>query len=100
MGNARHRQDRLQQPEAQRELSYNPALAAAQTHPGLYDLYRQLFAIHASVDCKLFMAFSSIGKQGTRWGSWGHLEFYGQDLSEMPKQRALMDSVRARLSHR
>lgn len=86
------------QPEAQAELPYNPALAAVQTHTGMYDLYRQLFAIHASADCKLFMAFSSIGKQGTRWGSWGHLMYYGQDVSEMPKQRILMDSVAARPS--
>jgi len=88
------------QPEAQGELPYNPTLSAIQTHPGMYDLYRQLFAIHASVDCKMFMAFSSVSKQGTRWGSWGHLAHYGQDVSEMPKQQALLDSIRERRSHR
>jgi hypothetical protein len=37
------------------------------------------------------MAFSSIGRQGERWGSWGHQEFYGQSRQAIPKYGALLD---------
>ena len=51
---------------------YLPALKAAQYHPGMFDVYMKNFALHQEIGCELFMAFSSISKQGTRWGSWGH----------------------------
>jgi len=78
-------------PDGQQELPYMPALAAAQQHPGMYDLYLQNFRLHQEVGCKLFCAFSSVGRQGTRWGSWGHAARYGQPLSDAPKLRALLD---------
>jgi hypothetical protein len=68
-----------------------PALEAAQKHPGMYDLYLKNFKLHQEVGCKLFCAFSSIGAQGTRWGSWGHAARYRQPLSETPKLRAVLD---------
>jgi hypothetical protein len=79
------------QPEGQQTLAYMPALAAAQKHPGMYDLYLKNFKLHQEVGCKLFCAFSSIGAQGTRWGSWGHAARYRQPLSETPKLRAVLD---------
>jgi hypothetical protein len=79
------------QPEGQKELPYMPALKAAQYHPGMYTLYLRNLALHQEIGCELFMAFSSVSKQGTRWGSWGHQERYDQDRSELPKLRALLD---------
>lgn len=79
------------QPKGQAELPYNPALGAAQSHPKMYELYLRNLALHQEVGCKLFCAFASVGKQGTRYGSWGHLARYGQPLSEAPKMRALLD---------
>ena len=80
------------QPQGQGEKSYNKALGAAQTHPAMYDLYRDNLRIYAGLDCELFCAFNSIGSQGSRWGSWGHLERYGQDPATAPKYRALLDA--------
>ncbi len=85
------------QPEGQQELSYMPALAAAQRHPGMYDLYMQNFQLHLDIGCKLFCAFSSIGRQGTRYGSWGQAAYYGQPLSEAPKLSAVLDANSARV---
>lgn len=79
------------QPEGQQELAYMPALAAAQKHSGMYDLYLKNFRLHQEVGCKLFCAYSSISGQGTRWGSWGHAARYRQPLNETPKLRALLD---------
>lgn len=80
------------QPEGQKELPYMPALKAAQKHPGMRTLYQKNFAVHKAAGCDLFMAFSSISEQGSRYGSWGHLERYGQDPAEMPKFQALLDA--------
>lgn len=82
-----HIQSRLQA-----ETPYLPALKAAQYHDGLYDISMRNLRLHQAVGCELFMAFSSIGIQGTRWGSFGHQERYGQPASEMPKYRALLDA--------
>lgn len=79
------------QPKDQKETDYLPALKAAQYHPGMYELYLRNFALHQEVGCDLFVAFSSVSKQGLRWGSWGHQERYGQSPDEMPKLRALLD---------
>jgi len=78
------------QPEGQEELRYMPALAAAQKHPGMYDLYLKNFSLLQDIGCKLFCAYSSVGVQGSRWGSWGHAERYKQPVSEAPKLRALL----------
>ncbi len=80
------------QPEGQEELAYMPALAEAQKHPGMYDLYLKDLHLHQQVGCKLFCAYSSVGVQGTRWGSWGAAARYGQPLSQTPKLRALLDA--------
>ena len=80
------------QPKGQEEKPYMPALKAAQFSQGMYDVYMKNFAVHQEVGCDLFAAFSSIGKQGLRWGSWGHQEFYGQPRSAIPKYGALLDT--------
>jgi hypothetical protein len=80
------------QPEGQVEKAYNPALGAAQKHPAMYDLYRELLDHYAKAGCDLFCAFNSVGGQGSRWGSWGHIERYGQDPDEVPKYRAIVDA--------
>jgi hypothetical protein len=79
------------QPEGQREMPYMPALAAAQRHPGMYDLYMKNLRLHQEVGCKLFCAYTSVGRQGTRYGSWGHAAYYGQQLADAPKLRAILD---------
>jgi len=79
------------QPLNQAELPYNPALGAAQSNPGMYDLYVENMRLQKAMGNQLFCAFSSIGKQGTRWGSWGAKARYDQPLSEAPKMRALLD---------
>ncbi len=87
------------QPEGQEELPYMPALAAAQTHPGMYDLYLKDLRLHQQIGCKLFCAYSSVTSQGTRWGSWGAAARYGQPLSQTPKLRALLDANVPRRGH-
>ena len=84
------------QPEGAQELPYMPALAMAQKHLGMHELYMENFRLHGEVGCQLFCAFSSVGRQGKRFGSWGHAERYGQPLSETPKLRAVLEANTAR----
>jgi hypothetical protein len=84
------------QPKGQEEKPYMPALRDAQFHQGMYDIYMANFAVHKEAGCSLFMAFSSISRQGTRYGSWGHQEYYGQPRSEIPKFGALIDANSAK----
>ncbi|TWT83673.1 hypothetical protein CA13_51400 [Planctomycetes bacterium CA13] len=80
------------QPKGQEETSYMPALKEAQFSAGMHDCYLKQLKLHADAQCRLYMAFSSIGRQGTRYGSWGHLQRYDQPISEMPKMRALVEA--------
>lgn len=84
------------QTEGQVQKAYNPALGAVQKDPAIYDLYRQHLDQYASAGCDLFCAFSSIGPQGSRFGSWGHAEFYGQNPDDMPKYKAILEANMAR----
>jgi hypothetical protein len=84
------------QPENQQIVPYNPALAAAQTHPEIYELMRLNMDLHARAGCELFCAFNSVGKQGARYGSWGHIEHYGEDPTRAPKYRAILEANVAR----
>lgn len=79
------------QPEGQQDKPYMPALKAAQTHPAMYDLYVETMRQQRHLGSKLFCHYSSIGKQGLRWGSWGAKESYSQPNSTSPKMRALLD---------
>lgn len=78
------------QPEKQAELPYNPAIAAAQAHPRMYDLYIELLGLHRDLGCSMLGHFSSVGQQGTRWGSWGAKASYAEPDVESPKMRALL----------
>jgi hypothetical protein len=79
------------QPKGQADVPSKVALGAAQKHPGMYDLYVENLRVHQEVGCQLFCAFSSVSRQGTRWGSWGAKATYDEPLSEAPKMRALLD---------
>jgi hypothetical protein len=64
----------------------------------MYDLYMKNFEFLSKpeVNCKLFIAYSYIGKRESRWGSWGHLEkledINSKNLKEIaPKYKALLD---------
>jgi hypothetical protein len=78
------------QPKGQADLPYNPALGAAQTHPGMYDLYVELLRLHRDLGCEMFNHFGSIGRQGLRWGSWGAKARYDTPDAQSPKMRALL----------
>lgn len=84
------------QSKDQAVLPYSPALAAAQAHPRMYDLYVELLRLNRDIGCSLFAHFSSIGRQGTRWGSWGAKARYDTPDTDSPKMRALLDCNVAR----
>jgi hypothetical protein len=79
------------QPKDQKDLPYNRALALAQGHPKMYDLYVDLLRLHRDLGCEMFGHFSSVGRQGTRWGSWGAKASYNVPNGASPKMRALLD---------
>jgi hypothetical protein len=79
------------QPKGQAELPYNPALAAAQYHPAMYDLYVELLRFHRDLGCELFCHFNSVGRQGTRWGSFGAKAGFTEPDAASPKMGALSD---------
>ncbi|MGB3557419.1 MAG: calcium-binding protein [Geitlerinemataceae cyanobacterium] len=58
--------------------------------PQMYDLYTELLSDWDSVGGTLFTNFSDIAEP-RKWGSWGSLEYLGQDGS--PKYDALMDFI-------
>ncbi|WP_420383831.1 hypothetical protein [Novosphingobium sp.] len=80
------------QPKGQAELPYNAALAGAQSDPAMYDLYIDLLRYHRDLGCRMFGHFSSIGQQGTRYGSWGAKGSYTEPDAASPKMRALIAS--------
>lgn len=79
------------QPKGQADLPYNPALAAAQYHPAMYDAYVDMLRLHRDMGCTLLCHYSSVGRQGTRWGSWGAKASYKEPDAKSPKMRALVD---------
>lgn len=79
------------QPEGQKEQPYSHALAAAQMHPRMYDLYVELLRLHRDLQCEMFGHFSSVSSQGTRWGSWGAKARYDDSNDRSPKMRALLE---------
>lgn len=85
------------QPQDQKDSPYNAALAEAQEHPKMYNLYIDLLRLHRDLGCELFAHFSSVGRQGTRWGSWGAKAGYDVPNDASPKMRALLDCNRERL---
>jgi hypothetical protein len=80
---------------------YNRALMEAQTHPKMYDLYREwldsLKTFSNPTHPTLFMNFSFIGPKDGKYGSWGVLESqFGQGppyRDSAPKYQALLDEM-------
>jgi hypothetical protein len=58
--------------------------------PKMYDLYTELLETWEKSGGTLFMHFVDVAKP-SKWGSWGALEYLGQDGS--PKYNALIDFV-------
>jgi hypothetical protein len=79
------------QPRGQVDQPYSAALAAAQYHPAMYDLYVELLRYHRDVGCELFCHFNSVSTQGTRFGSWGAKGSYAEADNSSPKMRALVN---------
>lgn len=78
---------------------YAQALMDAQTHPAIYDLYKQLLDTLKTLTSNemVFMNFSFIGQKNERYGSWGVLEnqffqFPPYNVSA-PKYQALIDEI-------
>jgi hypothetical protein len=76
----------------QADTAYSPALAAVQRHPRMHEAYLKHLAHWQRHGGGLWCAFASVSRQGTRYGSWGHLERYDQPPAEMPKFAALLDA--------
>jgi hypothetical protein len=80
---------------------YNRALSDAQTHPKMYDLYREwmdtLKTFSDPVQPALFMNFSFIGPESGKYGSWGVLDRqFGRNPpygDSAPKYQALLDEM-------
>lgn len=78
------------QSKGQAETPYNPALKAAQFDPRMEEAYLRNFEHQRKAGVDLFMAFASVGVQGSRYGSWGHAETYATPLAKAPKLRAVL----------
>lgn len=61
--------------------------------PEMYDLYTTLLNAWDAAGGDLFMHFSDI-VEPNKWGSWGALEYVGQETS--PKYKALMDFLQSK----
>jgi hypothetical protein len=73
--------------------AYLKALWEAQRSPEMYAAYREFFALLRPMSPGVFMAFSFVTPQETRYGSWGHLEYLDQDVRHAPKYRALLEET-------
>lgn len=80
------------QPKGQAETPYMPALRAVQFEQGMADVYGRNLKMQKDAGVDLFMAFSSVGAQGSKYGSWGHAESYSSPLSKSPKLRAILEA--------
>lgn len=77
------------QPHNQGDWPYNQAVWDAQIAPGMRDVYLRNFQVHDSIGCDLFMAFSYVGARESKYGSWGHLENYGQSALSLDRLRVV-----------
>jgi hypothetical protein len=82
------------------EQAYGPALVAAQSLPGMYDLYQEWYdslrTLIPEEETGLLMNFSFIGPTSPRYGSWGLLTSQfteDQAYAEAPKYRAILDNT-------
>jgi hypothetical protein len=71
----------------------NEKLIAANTHPRMYDLYRQYLNVWFDNGGGLFVHFNFV-RSPNKHGSWGTLEYLDQPVEEAPKYRALLDALK------
>lgn len=64
-------------------------LFAFQRHPVMEEIYDYYYKMWFDEGGSLFSVFSHMTNVESRFGSWGTIEFYGQDLKNTPKRRAL-----------
>lgn len=64
-------------------------LHAANAHERMEGIYEKYFAAWEQAGGDTFCYFSSVGRW-SKWGSWGMLEYYDEDVSKSPKGRATM----------
>jgi len=63
---------------------------AANHHPGMRDLYLEDLRNWQDAGGDLFCVLSSMGRY-SKWGSWGLLEYAGQDPKTAPKYQAVRE---------
>jgi hypothetical protein len=69
---------------------YKNALIAAQDNPKMYDLYMQNMLEFERAGGSANVMFNYVGRRD-QWGSWGHLQYQDQPVSEAPKFKAILD---------
>ena len=74
------------------------AMWDAQHDPAMYQMYATLIESLGEMNGKLFVAFNFVGRQDSRWGSWGHLTYLTQPIAHAPKYRALVDHAQRTMS--
>ena len=70
---------------------YVEAMWSAQRDPVMYDMYETVLESFHQMNGHLFVAFNFVGRQESRWGSWGHLAYLTQPIAQAPKYRALVN---------
>ena len=77
---------------------FNQAMWDAQHDPAMYDMYENLLESFRQMEGRLFVTFNFVGRQDSRWGSWGHLAYLTQPIAHAPKYRALIDHAEKTMS--
>ncbi len=67
---------------------------AANRAPRMKDIYLEYLRAWKDAGGDMFMIFSSTGAP-SKWGSWGILEYQGQDPATAPKDEAVMEALHA-----
>lgn len=79
---------------AQNNAQLTNLLIAANRSPRMYSLYTEYLDQWKRVGGGLFMNFADVWLP-SKYGSWGALEYLGQDIAAAPKYRALMAWISA-----
>lgn len=75
-----------------RRPPYLKAFQRAQSHPRMYDLYREMFDTWFEAGGSTFVAYAYTGPNNHN-GAWGKLQFQDQDIGTAPKYRAMIEAV-------
>ena len=68
---------------------------AANAHPRMGEIYRKYLQAWTDAGGDVFCNFSSVGRW-SKWGSWGVMQYYDDDLAKSPKLLALLRWARRR----